>query len=49
MAKNDSALAHFGNAVRSQRNAKHFTQEKLAERADLDPNCGFALNVFSKD
>jgi transcriptional regulator with XRE-family HTH domain len=37
MSKLDPVLAAFGQAVRERRDAKKLTQEKLAERADLDP------------
>jgi len=37
MPKRDSVLAALGRNVRSQRDAKTFTQEKLAERSGLDP------------
>ena len=37
MAKRHRALTAFGLAVRRAREEKGFTQEKLAERADLDP------------
>jgi transcriptional regulator with XRE-family HTH domain len=37
MVKPDPILAAFGKSVRQQRDNKHFTQEKLAERAGLDP------------
>jgi len=37
MPKRDSVLAALGRNVRQQREAKAFTQEKLAERASLDP------------
>jgi transcriptional regulator with XRE-family HTH domain len=36
MANADSILAAFGRSVRKQRAVKNFTQEKLAERANLD-------------
>ena len=36
MPKRDSVLAALGRNVRQQREAKAFTQEKLAERANLD-------------
>jgi transcriptional regulator with XRE-family HTH domain len=37
MQQRNSVLTVFGSNVRSQREAKEFTQEKLAERAGLDP------------
>ena len=37
MPKRDSVLAALGRNLRQQREAKAFTQEKLAERASLDP------------
>ena len=37
MAKRHRALTAFGLAVRRAREEKGYTQEKLAERADLDP------------
>ena len=37
MVKHDSVLAAFGKNVRSAREKKELTQEKLAEIADLDP------------
>jgi transcriptional regulator with XRE-family HTH domain len=37
MAKPDPILAAFGQSVRRQRDSKSWTQEKLAERAALDP------------
>jgi transcriptional regulator with XRE-family HTH domain len=37
MPKIDPVLHAFGESVRSQRAAKKITQEKLAERAELDP------------
>ncbi len=37
MAKRHRALTTFGLNVRKRREAKALTQEKLAERADLDP------------
>jgi transcriptional regulator with XRE-family HTH domain len=37
MSKLDPVLAAFGQAVRERRGEKKLTQEKLAERADLDP------------
>lgn len=37
MAKRHRALTAFGLAVRCARVEKGYTQEKLAERADLDP------------
>jgi transcriptional regulator with XRE-family HTH domain len=36
MPKRDPVLASFGQNVRKRRDACHFTQEVLAERADLD-------------
>jgi len=36
MPKRNSALAAFGRNVRSRREAKGLTQEKLAELAELD-------------
>jgi transcriptional regulator with XRE-family HTH domain len=36
MANADPILAAFGRSVRKQRASKHLTQEKLAERANLD-------------
>ena len=36
MAKRHRALTAFGLAVRRAREAKGFTQEKLAERSNLD-------------
>ena len=37
MPKRDSVLAALGQNVRRRREARDLTQEKLAERADLDP------------
>lgn len=37
MPKRHRALTAFGLAVRRAREEKGYTQEKLAERADLDP------------
>jgi transcriptional regulator with XRE-family HTH domain len=37
MGNPDTVLTAFGQAVRNHRKAKGLTQEKLAERADLDP------------
>lgn len=37
MAMANPILKAFGGSVRKQREKKKFTQEKLAERADLDP------------
>jgi transcriptional regulator with XRE-family HTH domain len=37
MSRPDSILRAFGQSVRKQRDAKELTQEKLAERANLDP------------
>jgi transcriptional regulator with XRE-family HTH domain len=37
MSKSNGVLAALGLNVRRQREAKQFTQEKLAERAGLDP------------
>lgn len=37
MPKRHRALTTFGSNVRKQREAKHLTQEALAEKADLDP------------
>jgi transcriptional regulator with XRE-family HTH domain len=37
MAKLDPILAAFGQSVRQQRDSKRLTQERLAERAGLDP------------
>ena len=36
MAKRDPLLLAFGRCVRRHREARGFSQEKLAERADLD-------------
>ena len=37
MPKRNGILSHLGLNVRSAREKKQFTQEKLAERAGLDP------------
>lgn len=37
MPQRDSVLAALGLNVRKRREAREFTQEKLAERASLDP------------
>jgi transcriptional regulator with XRE-family HTH domain len=37
MPKHDPILAALGRNVRRQRDAKTFTQEKLAEKSGLDP------------
>ena len=37
MPKRNGILSHLGLNVRSARETKRFTQEKLAERAALDP------------
>lgn len=37
MPKRDSVLAALGQNVRRRREARELTQEKLAERASLDP------------
>jgi transcriptional regulator with XRE-family HTH domain len=37
MPKRDSVLAALGQNVRRRREARELTQEKLAERAGLDP------------
>ena len=37
MPKRDSVLAKLGLNLRKQREARELTQEKLAERAGLDP------------
>jgi len=37
MSNPDAILRAFGQCVRKQRDTKHLTQEKLAERANLDP------------
>jgi len=37
MPKRDSVLSALGQNVRRQREARALTQEKLAERASLDP------------
>ena len=37
MPKRDSVLAKLGLNLRKQREARELTQEKLAERANLDP------------
>jgi transcriptional regulator with XRE-family HTH domain len=36
MSKRDPVLTALGSKVRKQRELKDFTQEKLAEKADLD-------------
>ena len=36
MSKRNQVLAAFGSNVRTARETKDFTQEKLAEKADLD-------------
>jgi len=36
MPKRDPVLVAFGQNVRKRREARHFTQEVLAERAELD-------------
>jgi transcriptional regulator with XRE-family HTH domain len=36
MRKRNPVLVAFGQNVRKQRDARHFTQEVLAERAELD-------------
>lgn len=36
MSRRDPILATFGRSVRKRREAKDFTQETLAERANLD-------------
>lgn len=36
MAKPDPVLRAFGLSIKTQREAKGFTQETLAEKADLD-------------
>jgi transcriptional regulator with XRE-family HTH domain len=36
MPKRNPVLTAFGQNVRKQREARHFTQEVLAERAELD-------------
>ena len=36
MSKRNQVLAAFGSNVRKAREAKDFTQEQLAEKADLD-------------
>ena len=36
MPKRDPVLTAFGQNVRKRREARHFTQEVLAERAELD-------------
>ena len=36
MTKRDPVLTAFGQNVRKRREARHFTQEVLAERAELD-------------
>ena len=37
MSKSNGVLAALGRNVRRQRDAKQFTQEKLAEKSGLDP------------
>lgn len=37
MPPREPILVAFGQSVRLQRKTKNLTQEKLAERADLDP------------
>ena len=37
MSKSNGILAALGRNVRRQRDAKQFTQEKLAEKSGLDP------------
>ena len=37
MSKSNGILAALGRNVRRERDAKQFTQEKLAERSGLDP------------
>jgi transcriptional regulator with XRE-family HTH domain len=37
MSKSNGLLAALGRNVRHQREAKQFTQEKLAEKSGLDP------------
>jgi transcriptional regulator with XRE-family HTH domain len=37
MPKRDSVLAALGQNIRRRREARELTQEKLAERASLDP------------
>jgi transcriptional regulator with XRE-family HTH domain len=37
MAKPDPILTAFGESVRNRRKAKSLSQERLAERASLDP------------
>jgi transcriptional regulator with XRE-family HTH domain len=37
MRQRNSVLSVFGSNIRRQREAKELTQEKLAERAGLDP------------
>ena len=37
MPKSDSVLVTFGRNVRRRREARELTQEKLAEKAGLDP------------
>ena len=39
MPKLEPVLAALGRNVRRQRDAKNFTQEKLAEKSGLDPTC----------
>ena len=38
MAHRHHALTAFGSNLRSERERKNLTQEKLAEKADLDPS-----------
>jgi transcriptional regulator with XRE-family HTH domain len=38
MAHRHRALTAFGSNLRSERERKKLTQEKLAEKADLDPS-----------
>ncbi len=46
MGKIHRVLSAFGLNVRKQREARKLTQERLAEKADLDPTyiSGIALN-----
>jgi transcriptional regulator with XRE-family HTH domain len=37
MSKSNGVLAALGRNVRRERDAKQFTQEKLAEKSGLDP------------
>ena len=46
MMKRHRALSAFGLNVRKQREAKQLTQERLAEKAELDPVCELAGNPF---